>query len=201
MCVLCLYGRRGSFTGVWAHSPALGDSQDLSEAGSPAARGGRLWRASHHLIITAAPWKRSRTEIGQIWKGWDATTIFSKSYKAEGSPHADFSLSISSVPPGVPEAELPNGSRREQHALKTLKKKVSPSADLKFHFRQLHKKKKNNTGLTTSVFRISTQHNDPPKRCHIQDLLWVLTVFQLPRAWQHCQTFSVFVWIEAVWIL
>lgn len=142
MCVLCLYGRRGSFTGVWAHSPALGDSQDLSEAGSPAARGGRLWRASHHLIITAAPWKRSRTEIGQIWKGWDATTIFSKSYKAEGSPHADFSLSISSVPPGVPEAELPNGSRREQHALKTLKKKVSPSADHKFHFRQLHKKKK-----------------------------------------------------------
>lgn len=44
--------------------------------------------------------------------------------------------------------------------------------------------------------------NDPPKSCRVpQALLWVLRVFQLPSAWQHCQIFSVFVWIEAVWIL
>lgn len=125
---------------VWAHCPALGDSQDLSEAGSLAARGGRLWRVSHHLIITAAHWKKSRAEIGQIWKGWDATPFSANLTKLKA---AHVQMLVLPLTLSLQESQRQNskrvpGHRREQWALKTLKKKFSPSADLKCHFRQLH---------------------------------------------------------------
>lgn len=197
MCVLCLYGRRGSFIGVWAHSPALGDSQDLSEASILAAKGGSLQRVSHQLIFTAACWKKRRAEIGQMWKGWDATTVFSKSSTAKGSPHADvraFPSALSVQESQRQNSQMASGPRRARHSRVPLLTS-SPILD---------SCKKEVPGVWLLQFSELAHNpcNDPPKSCHVpQALLWVLRVFQLPGAWQHCQIFSVFVWIEAVWIL
>ena len=135
--VLPSYGRRGSFIGAWARSPALGDGQDSSEPHSLAAR--ERWAHWDSLIVwylLQHTGKRIGLKSGRFGRV-ELPPPFSPSPGKRRAAHTQIVRVLPSalvLSPGVPEANslVSPGHRRAQHTLKTLKRKVSPSANLKF---------------------------------------------------------------------
>lgn len=132
-----LYGRRGSFIGVWAHSPALGDGQDGSEPHRLAA-GGR--QACRDFLIIWHFLQRTGKRVGLKSGSAGRAELPPPFPPSPTKLRAAHTARLNSFHPlcfylqGSQRQNSPvaPGHRSAQHTLKTLERKVSPSANRKF---------------------------------------------------------------------